>query len=789
MNVSAWGLSIKARIALATFFVMTALGAMVAALSLGAYHDYKKLQTEGCQAAVDAETRSLEGQIAALEENVKSLALMGQLLYEGGGDRRDLGRRIVVWNFSAGNAAVGGGVWFEPRAVSHDRERLCYYAFRDKFGQVWFDGSFESEAYDYPTQKWYTIIRDGLLNKGLPTVWTAPYHDETGTLALMTTVGHGIFKGDEFVGMATADWELDSIAHRIATVRPTPGSFTLFADGVNDVILAYTGKENNVRGRPLEVLPWLHDALQDKTLIIGGRRHLVFQGRLANGMLIVSFVPEAELFVDIHRTFSLTVFVLAFAGVFLAGVIWFLLNRLINRPIERLTRKAEEIGAGNLDVHIGIDSRDEFGRLSGTVERMARDLKDYIGNLKTVTAEKERIAAELGVAARIQISMLPRIFPPFPDRPEFDLYASMSPAKEVGGDFYDFFFVDSHTLAVVMADVSGKGIPAALFMVIARTLIKNNAQQGGSPKEVFETVNDLLCENNEEGMFVTAFMGYLDIAGGSFVSVNAGHTPPFVRQKGEFSRLPVRPAFVLAGRKGTKYREEKTELNAGDLLFLYTDGVTEATDRENELFSEARLLETLNTRGKNADSQSLLESVKGAIDRFAEGAEQADDITMLALRMTPPEAASAEDGQPQLRASRAFEANVRSVGEVYAFISETLKEGGVSEGDILKTEMAAEEIFVNVASYAYGDAEHKPVTLELAVQSDRVTMTFTDWGVPFDPMTVPPPDLTLKADRRAPGGLGLFMVKSTMDAMTCSRIDGKNVLTLTLALTQTSGAL
>jgi sigma-B regulation protein RsbU (phosphoserine phosphatase) len=312
-----------------------------------------------------------------------------------------------------------------------------------------------------------------------------------------------------------------------------------------------------------------------------------------------------------------------------------LVSRLINSPLRRLTSGVAELGGGNLDKQIAIDSNDEIGTLAAAFNKMTVNLKTSIEQNVRERAEKERIGAELNIAARIQASMLPCIFPPFPDRAEFDICASMVPAKEVGGDFFDFFFVDHNTLAVVIADVSGKGVPAALFMVIAKTLIKNNAQNGKSPKEVFETVNNLLCENNDSGMFVTVFMGYLDIPGGRFTFVNAGHNPPLLRVGGRFNWLQTRPGLMLAFMETALYREDEIALNPGDELFMYTDGITEAMNNEKELFGEDRLGETIN-HCLDLPLKDFTASVKREIDQFAEGAEQADDITMLALRYNGP---------------------------------------------------------------------------------------------------------------------------------------------------------
>jgi serine phosphatase RsbU (regulator of sigma subunit) len=270
--------------------------------------------------------------------------------------------------------------------------------------------------------------------------------------------------------------------------------------------------------------------------------------------------------------------------------------------------------------------------IASRAKRLLADLKESGDVFARERAEKERIGAELTVATQIQASMLPCIFPAFPERKEFDIYASMEPAKEVGGDFYDFFLIDENTLAVVIADVSGKGVPAALFMVIAKTLIQNTALSGKRPEVVFGIVNKMLCENNEAGMFVTAFLAYIDLPSGKCTFVNAGHNPPLLKTpKGTFDWLRTKPGFVLAGDEQTFYFQHELVLKPGDMLFLYTDGVTEAVNNENQLFGEQSLLETANYYPDLPLKEFTL-TIKGEIDSFAEGAEQADDITMLTLR-------------------------------------------------------------------------------------------------------------------------------------------------------------
>ncbi len=305
--------------------------------------------------------------------------------------------------------------------------------------------------------------------------------------------------------------------------------------------------------------------------------------------------------------------------------------REISQPITKLTEQVSAIGDGNLDFKNEIATDDEVQVLGERFEQMTVSLKEYIANLTHVTAEKERIGAELDIATHIQASMLPCIFPAFPDRKEFDIYATMDPAKEVGGDFYDFFMVDDRHLAIVMADVSGKGVPAALFMVIGKTLIKDNTQPERNLGEVFTAVNELLCESNSEGLFITAFEGVLDLVTGEFNFVNAGHEMPFICKAGEgFEAHKIRAGFVLAGMEGMRYRAGSMTLSPGDKLFQYTDGVTEATDADNELYGMDRLHAVLN-RVKDGRPDEILPAVRADIDAFVKDAPQFDDITMLCL--------------------------------------------------------------------------------------------------------------------------------------------------------------
>ena len=303
-------------------------------------------------------------------------------------------------------------------------------------------------------------------------------------------------------------------------------------------------------------------------------------------------------------------------------------------PIHLIAGEAEKFVDNNAEISDKLDTiktKDEIQKLSESVLKMEIGIKEYIANITKITAEKERIGAELNVAKQIQADLLPSIFPAFPERAEFDIYATMDPAKEVGGDFYDFFMLDEDHLVFVIADVSGKGVPAALFMAIAKTLIKNQVLKGDEPASVFEAVNNQLCENNKEGMFVTAWMGVLEVSTGNLTYVNAGHNPPVIKgEDGVFRYLKCYPDFVLAGMEGIPYTQASLQLHKGDSIYLYTDGVPDTINMKEEMYGDDKLEVALNLH-KEETPEEILRAVKQELVEFAGEAEQFDDVTMLCI--------------------------------------------------------------------------------------------------------------------------------------------------------------
>lgn len=361
-----------------------------------------------------------------------------------------------------------------------------------------------------------------------------------------------------------------------------------------------------------------------KSNVYGIPSYVLYQ--VSEGFRIIAVIPKAE--VELYRNFSvLTIGAMEFM-IFsmLFFLIYMLIKKIVVDNISRINKSLGRISRGNLEEVVNVRDNIEFDELSTDINSTVGTLKKYIADASA------RIDAELSFARTIQHSAMPSVFPPFPNRRDISIYASMDTAKEVGGDFYDFYFIDINRIVFLIADVSGKGIPAAMFMMRAKTLLKSLAETGLSVAEVLMQANERLCENNDAGMFVTAWMGVLNLSTGELSYANAGHNPPFViREDGKIEMLKKKPGLVLAGMPAVRYRAYKVQLNPGDVVYLYTDGVTEAVNASSGLFGTERLFEAAEM-GIGLSVKQLCINVKKDIDGFAGGAPQADDITMLAFR-------------------------------------------------------------------------------------------------------------------------------------------------------------
>ncbi|MCL2443520.1 MAG: SpoIIE family protein phosphatase, partial [Treponema sp.] len=646
--------------------------------------------------------------------------------------------------------------------------------------RVSLDDAFFMDMYDYHNRNWYREIADNI-SQSYQVVWTRPYVDDSGSFSLMTTAGSGVFDNDgNLIAISTVDWEINEVIKHLINLNPTKNSFVLLCVPEKDYVIssAYT---NIYTGDSVKDLPW--DIYED-TFTLNNIKYKSFGKYMDNGWLLTIQIPVNEIFEEVEIRNSRYSILIAISSVLMLLIAYLVITRYINNPIKKLTKDVSDIALGNLDKKINIISKDELGLLAKTFNKVTSELKYSIEENVREREEKKRINTELEVANEIQSSMLPNVFPAFPERYEFDLYASMIPAKDVGGDFYDFFLIDNNNLAVVIADVSGKGVPAALFMVISKTLIKNTSYTK-KPEEIFKSVNIKLCEGNETGMFVTAFMGIYNIPTGRFLYVNAGHNPPLVKKRsGSYEYLKTDPCIVLAFMEETEYKHEEINLGPGDILYLYTDGVTEAMNNNNELFGEERLRNALNQCEDNNPKDILL-NIKQRVDDFAGEEEQTDDITMLALKITEKNEQRTDNSEQRTDEKQNnesiikidIEAKLENLNIVFDFINNELEKIGYNTDLINKIEIAVEEIFTNIVKYAYEDKNGRTI---ISISTEGKTrINFEDTGKPYNPVEQKPPDLEKDLENREIGGLGVYIVKNIMDSIEYSRQNNKNTLTIT----------
>ena len=481
--------------------------------------------------------------------------------------------------------------------------------------------------------------------------------------------------------------------------------------------------------------------------------------RFVEGYYIVGAMPkfEAMFMKEVSVYVNTFMEILIFAALFV--LIYFLIKKIIIDNLRKINQGLSQITNGNLNVTVDVRSNEEFASLSDDINQTVGTLKRYI---KEAAA---RIDKELEFAKQIQYSSLPTVFP---KSNSFKLYAEMITAKEVGGDFYDFYMLNDSTIAFLVADVSGKGIPAAMFMMRAKTVIRDLAERGLEPDEIFTIANEKLCENNDAGMFVTAWLGIIDTKTGLMKFANAGHNPPlFKRNDQDFEYMKARSGMLLAGMEGMKYRKNELQLVPGDKLYLYTDGVTEATDNNTELYGEQRLLDFVNSLNI-IEPESICKLIKEDVDKFVGTAPQFDDITMVAINFDAilgDESISVVPDDASKEAVSTFADSLSAKLEIVPKIA-------------TKINIVFDEIYANIVNYSKATL----ATVSYSIKDSKLHLIFTDNGVMYNPLEAAEPDTTLSAEDRQIGGLGIFMVKKMTQSMEYEYKDDKNILTLVIAL-------
>ena len=556
------------------------------------------------------------------------------------GDRvREMGSLVLKNHPEIFGTAIG----FEAYRFDPYRKYFAPYHYRMNGGIV--STVLGGKEYQYFYMDWYQLPRE----LGKP-IWTEPYFDEGGGGELITTYSAPFYRKENgqrrLVGVVTADISLGWLQDLVTgiDVCDTGYGFLLSRYGA---YISHPDTElvmnETIFSRAEELgLPKLREL--GRKMRAGENGFAELDGFQGLGSVFIYYLPlpmqhwsfglvfpRAELFADVS-TLSSVMGGMGGAGIALLAGLILLLSRTITRPLRLLTSAVHEIASGNLDLQLPeVSSRDEVGELAVSFQTMRTSLKKHIADLTETTAAKERIESELSIAREIQMGILPKLFPAFPERSEFDIFASIEPAREVGGDLYDFFFVDEHHFCFLVGDVSGKGVPAALFMAVTKTLLKVVAERGLEPGEILAKVNDDLAAENDSCMFVTLFLGILDVRTGEVRYANAGHNPPvYVQASGSVEWLPSLCEPMAGAMPGMTYTSGTMCFVPGDKLFIYTDGVTEAMNRDNELYSEERLLESISS-APTATAAETIRNVDATIKLFTAGAEQSDDITMLTV--------------------------------------------------------------------------------------------------------------------------------------------------------------
>ena len=539
----------------------------------------------------------------------------------------------------------GSAVAYEPYAFDGKSLYSAPYMCRGQYGGL-VPSFLGNDEYQYFSLDWYQMPKE----LGKP-VWSEPYFDEGAGNIMMSTYSVPFYNYKDgkqiFTGIVTADISLEWLMETIKKISSHQSSYS-FLISRNGIFVSHPNKDYIMRESIFSIAEANHDnGLREigRDMIRGGKGFVTLKNHFAGqkawmyyaplpslGWSIGVVFPEERLFAGIGKLGAI-IMAIGGAGFLALLVVIIAISGTITKPLRVLADRAGEIARGNLEVEVPtVRSHDEVAALSNSFHNMKVALKEYISNLAETTAAKERIENELRIAHTIQMSFLPKRFPPFPEKEEFEIFAVLEPAKEVGGDLYDFFLIDEEHVFFSIGDVSGKGVPAALFMAVTKTLMKGIASQAVSPSMALSMVNQELCKDNDTSMFVTVFCGILNFKTGELLFANAGHNLPVLISSGsEIRWLESPPGFLLGIMEDTQYETSRMILTPGDTLFLYTDGVTEAMNSQQAFFSDPTLIETIARCPDQRTPDAIIDCVLKAVKAFIGEEPQSDDITMLAL--------------------------------------------------------------------------------------------------------------------------------------------------------------
>ena len=641
-----------------------------------------------------------------------------------------------------------------------------------------------SDHYQYFFADWYLMSQ--LLGKPC---WTEPYMDldvATNTSEMVTSYCQTIKnKQGQVIGVINTSLSITWLSQTISEVKPYPNSYSIMI-GRGGTYFVHPDTTKITRQtiftqtleQPDTALTALGYAMQRgeegmKHMNIDGKDSYVFYKPLGHtGCSMAIVCPESDIFGGFDRLRN-SVRAIVLVGLLL---MLYLFIRIITRelqPLRRLAHEAETIASGQFDAELPDFQRvDEIGQLSHSFGNMQQSLVKYIDELKNTTAQKASIESDLRIASGIQMGMLPEKFPTRDDRDDVQLYASLTPAKEVGGDLFDFYFRDEK-LFFCIGDVSGKGVPASLFMAVTRSTFRTVSAHESMPDRIVTTMNKAIADMNKTHMFVTLFVGVLDLPTGRLHYCNAGHDAPLLVGAG-VGELACDSNIPVGFMPTWKYSLQETQIFTGTTILLFTDGLTEAMNADYAQFQIERVNDVAFqalSHGQQEPRQ-LIAQMTDAVHDFVGDAEQSDDLTMMAIQYIR------QQSDVRMHKNLVLPCDLQEVPRLNAFVEEVCQDVGFDEQTTMSIKVAVEEAVVNVMKYAYPPGQQRDVTIEAASNDVRLKFTIIDCGMPFDPTVQSEVDTTLSAQERKIGGLGIHIIRQNMDSINYERIDNLNVLTL-----------
>lgn len=636
-----------------------------------------------------------------------------------------------------------------------------------------------NENYEYFYMDWFQI--PVAIHKSY---WTEPYYDEGGANTLMST--HSIpiqidsAGQSKIVAVLTFDLALDWFADIVSSVKiletgyasviSKAGTFVTHPKKeliMNQTIFSYAKEIGNDELRGIG-----RDMQRKRTGFVnstlnGVHRMMYYTPLPSSDWTLAVIFPKSEIYHPL-RTISIILILLIVIGLSLLS---FIITKIVSKQLSSLrlfAKSARGIAKGDFQTLIPqIKTKDEMLELHDAFHFMQNNLLHYIETLKDTTTAKEKIESELRIAREIQMGMIPKTFPPFPTRKELDQYATLIPAKEVGGDLYDYF-IDDDKLYFIIGDVSGKGIPASLLMAVTRSLFRSVTLHFDSPAEIVTNLNNSLAENNDSNMFVTLFLGILDLHSGQLCYCNAGHNPPILLLENPHF-MQVIPNLPLGLINGFTYQQQNLKVMPNTTLLLYTDGLTEAENEQKQLFGENRLIQLI-TPMTHVSTQKLIETIIQDVQSHVNSDEQSDDLTLLAIKYM--------GAQPLYEKSISLINEIDQIPILQTFIEEVGHDLELDTSLIMKLNLALEEAVSNIILYAYPKVSGKIIIISVCLKGNDLVFTITDTGLPFDPTISVNPNIDLSAEDRPIGGLGIFLIKQIMNEVTYSRIHDVNVFTM-----------